>query len=77
MLPIMPPTDNDEESQSERLTLIQMLGSALAAAFGVQSSRNRERDFEQGKASHFIALGIGLTVVFVLVVVSVVSLVLP
>ncbi|MEM7077294.1 MAG: DUF2970 domain-containing protein [Pseudomonadota bacterium] len=54
----------------------QVLGSTLAAAFGVQTQKNRERDFSRGKASHFIAMGIGFTVVFVLIMVSVVSFVL-
>lgn len=50
--------------------------STLAAAFGVQSSRNRERDFTHGKALHFIIAGIVFTVAFVLTVVLVVNLVL-
>ena len=58
------------------LTVWQILQSALAAAFGVQSSQNRERDFTRGKASQFILMGIGLTAAFVLVMVGIVNLVL-
>jgi hypothetical protein len=58
------------------LSFFQILGSTLAAAFGVQSSRNRERDFSRGKVSHFIVAGIVFTTVFVLAVVFVVRLVL-
>ena len=58
------------------LTFWEMLGSTIAAAFGVQSSKNRHRDFSRGKASHFILMGIGFTVVFVLVMVTLVNLVL-
>ncbi|MDA1073293.1 MAG: DUF2970 domain-containing protein [Proteobacteria bacterium] len=65
-----------KDDSPEKLTVWQMLGSVLAAAFGVQSGRNRERDFTSGKASHFIILGIGFTVVFVLVLIGVVNLVL-
>jgi hypothetical protein len=54
----------------------QVAASAVAAAFGVQSSRNRERDFTHGKASHFIAAGIVFTVLFVLGMVVIVNLVL-
>lgn len=43
-----------------------MVGSALAAAMGVQSSANRKRDFARGKAIHFILIGIGGTILFVL-----------
>ncbi len=67
----------ENESKPERLSFWQMLGSTLAAAFGVQSSKNRERDFTHGKASHFIFMGIAFTVIFVLAVVAVVKLVLP
>ena len=45
-----------------------MLGSVLAAALGVQSGKNRARDFSHGKPSHFIILGVGFTVLFVLIV---------
>jgi len=65
------------KAPAERLTLLQMLGSTFAAALGVQSSANRERDFSKGKASHFIILGIAFTALFVLAVVGVVNLVLP
>lgn len=58
------------------LTFWQVLGSVMAAAFGVQSSKNRERDFTQGKASHFIFMGIGFTVVFVVLIVLWVQFVL-
>ena len=66
-----------KESEPAGLTFWQVLGSTLAAAFGVQSSKNRERDFSKGKASHFIFMGIGFTVIFVLAVLAVVNLVLP
>ena len=74
----------DYNEQNERsaddqveLSFWQVLGSTLAAAFGVQSSKNRERDFSQGKASHFIFMGIALTLVLVVIVMGVVSMVLP
>jgi len=47
-------------------TLLQTAASVLAAAFGVQSSKNRERDFRYGKASTFIVAGIIFTVLLVL-----------
>lgn len=54
----------------------QIIASTVAAAFGVQSSRNRQRDFRQGRASHFIIAGVLFTVLFVVVMVGVVNLVL-
>ncbi len=71
------PDKNPPVDDEGTLTFWQVLGSALAAAFGVQSSRNRKRDFSQGKASHFIIMGIGVTAVFVLIMVGVVSWILP
>ena len=49
--------------------------STLAAAFGVQSQRNRAKDFEEGNAGWFILAGIISTVVFIVTVLTVVNLV--
>lgn len=43
---------------------INVMKSTLAAAFGVQSQANRERDFTQGKPIHFIVAGIVATLIF-------------
>lgn len=68
---------NDSGNHGGRtLTPLQVMSSTVASAFGVQSSRNRERDFTHGKAWHFIVAGIVFTVVFVLAVIGVVNLVL-
>lgn len=71
-----PAADQASADLDPPLTFWQMLHSTLAAAIGVQSSANRRRDFSRGKASHFIAMGIGFTVVFVLAMVGLVNLVL-
>ena len=52
---------------------LDVVKSVLAAMFGVQSPENRERDFKHGKASHFIITGIILTVIFVIVLITIVS----
>ncbi|MGH8530301.1 MAG: DUF2970 domain-containing protein [Nevskiales bacterium] len=57
-------------------TLWQTIASVMASFFGVQSSKNRERDFTHGRADVFIAVGLGMTVVFILIIVTVVKLVL-
>jgi hypothetical protein len=51
--------------------------SVGAAFFGVQSDNNRERDFNQGKLSHFIIAGVIGVAIFIGVLIAVVSLVLP
>ena len=65
-----------DEREHKPLTFRQMLHSVLAGALGVQSSKNRARDFSHGKPSHFILLGLGFTAVFVLVILGIVKLVL-
>lgn len=65
-----------DEQERKSLTLRQMLQSILAGALGVQSGKNRTRDFSHGKPSHFILLGLGFTAVFVLVILGIVKLVL-
>jgi hypothetical protein len=65
---------NDQTPQPP--TFWQMLHSVLAAAFGVQSGKNRARDFSQGKPSHFIALGLLFTLCFILTILAVVKIVL-
>ncbi|MCZ6618017.1 MAG: DUF2970 domain-containing protein [Gammaproteobacteria bacterium] len=65
-----------EKRDEKPLSFLQVVGSAASAAFGVQSSHNRERDFSRGKLSHFIAVGIGLTILFVIMLIVVVNLVL-
>lgn len=65
-------TDKDDAP----LTLREMLQSVLAAAFGVQSGKNRTRDFSRGKPSHFILLGVLFTLLFALTLFALVKLVL-
>ena len=67
---------NPAQADDAGLTLWQLIGSALAAAFGVQSSENRKRDFSRGKPGQFIAIGIIFTALFVVVMIGVVRLVL-
>lgn len=71
-------SDNEEQAPKKRSRLgaLQVVASVFAAALGVQSSSNRERDFKQGRAGVFIAAGITFTVLFIVIVATVVHLVL-
>lgn len=51
--------------------------SVAAAFFGVQSNKNRERDFSEGKLSHFIVVGVIGVIIFIAVLVAIVTLVVP
>jgi uncharacterized membrane protein len=56
-------------------TFWQMVQSVLAAALGVQSHKNRQRDFTHGKPVHFLLLGLLFTLMFVLILFGIVQLV--
>lgn len=66
----------NQDPHDKPLGLRQMLQSVLAAMLGVQSAKNRARDFSRGRPAHFILLGVGFTAIFVLVILGLVELVL-
>ena len=68
------PAPNDKVP--ERLNIMQVVASVFAAGLGVQSSKNRERDFKQGKMGVFIAAGIIFTLLFMGTIYTVVRIVL-
>lgn len=76
----MQPTNTDSENSNERphqgTGFTNVLKSTLAAALGVQSKANRERDFTQGSARSFIVAGVAFVLVFILVMYGIVQLVL-
>lgn len=51
---------------------IQIIASAISAGFGVQSNKNRARDFKYGKPHHYILAGLILVPVFVLLLLALV-----
>ena len=67
---------DDSPNNNKPPTLWQMMQSVAAAAFGVQSGKNRERDFTRGKPSHFVILGVLFTTIFGLTLYGIVQLVL-
>ena len=67
-------TSTQEPSSAPRFWEVVM--SVLAAALGVQTSKNRERDFTKGNPLVFIAAGLIFTILFVLTLIGVVNLIL-
>ncbi len=65
-----------EDSKAKKPGLGAVIKSILAAAIGVQSDKNRQRDFEQGSPLTFIIGGIIFTLLFIAAVATVVGLVL-
>ncbi len=73
-----PAMQEDEAGAQEhsRLRPWHVISSVFAAGLGVQSSRNRERDFKQGKAGVFIIAGLVFTLLFIAAVFTIVQVVL-
>ena len=61
------------KNNKNKITLLQTLLSVLAAFFGVQSSKARERDFSKGKPVHYIIIGLIVVILFVLSIYGVVQ----
>jgi hypothetical protein len=73
------PPERESEQEPKQQTppgTLQIFSSVFSAAFGVQSSKNHERDFKHGKARVFIIAGITFTLLFIATVFSVVRMVL-
>ncbi len=68
--------DEQQEDSTPKLPFWRVVLSVIQAAFGVQSEKNKRRDFAQGTIAGFIAAAIIFTVVFVLVLLLIVRLVL-
>ena len=64
------------ESIFRMKTWLQAIWSVLASFIGVQSNANRERDFEHGRFSIFVAAGLLMTLTFLLCVYGLVQLVM-
>ena len=71
-------SDNKQNNDQtpKKPNILQVAASVLAAGFGVQSSKNRERDFKQGDHKVFIVAGIVFTLLFIGAVFLVVQIVL-
>jgi hypothetical protein len=67
---------NQKDEKPKQPTPWQVISSVFAAAFGVQSNKNRERDFTQGNPITYIIAGLIFTLLFVLTVYGVVQLIL-
>lgn len=55
-------TKNDRRHEA---SLFATFKSVLAAFIGVQSDKNRQRDFAQGQFWHFAVMGVVATVLFI------------
>ena len=65
-----------DKTPEKRPNLIQVIISVLASLLGVQSGKNRERDFTKGDPKHFIGVYVALVVIFVISMIVIVNMVL-
>jgi hypothetical protein len=70
------PEQQSESSSKKKLPFWQMMISVLQASFGVQTTANKERDFEHGSITGFIAAALLFTLIFITLLVLLVKLVL-
>ena len=63
-------------SENKTPSLWQVTKSVLSAMLGVQKSENYKRDFQHGKPSQYIVIGLIAVTVFILILVTVVKLVM-
>jgi hypothetical protein len=70
-----PPVDN-HDTDDTKPGFWHIVLSTLAAAFGVQSNKNHQRDFKHGHIGPYIAAGIIFTLLFIAVVATIVASVL-
>jgi hypothetical protein len=64
------------KTEDQKPRFWQILMSTFAAAFGVQSRKNRERDFQHGNLYTYIVAGILFTLLFIGGVILLVRMVL-
>ena len=67
---------SEKDNGPKKVSPLAVMKSVFAASFGVQTSTNRERDFEQGKFHHFVIGGIVFAVLFVLILVGLVKVIM-
>jgi hypothetical protein len=59
-----------------KVSAMAIMGSVIAASFGVTTQANRERDFQNGNFNHFVIGGIVFTIFFVLLLMFIVKIVM-
>lgn len=65
--------DNDNNKNNDKVSFFQVFSSVLAAMFGVQSDKNRQRDFNKGKLWHYILGGLIFAAIFIGTLITIVN----
>ncbi|HAS16260.1 MULTISPECIES: DUF2970 domain-containing protein [Idiomarina] len=67
---------DSSDNKAPKLGIVSMVVSVLAAFLGVQTEKNRQRDFQHGSPKAYIIIGVILTILFVLGLVGLVNIVM-
>jgi hypothetical protein len=65
-----------KQDEEETLALWEVFQGVIAMFIGVQSEKNRERQFKYGKLHQFIIVGIFITVIFIVHIILLVKFVM-
>ena len=65
----------EDKPKRKKTNIGALVKSILAAAIGVQSNKNRERDFEEGNPLAFIIGGFVFTALFIFTIAVIVGIV--
>ncbi|MEI7949739.1 MAG: DUF2970 domain-containing protein [Gammaproteobacteria bacterium] len=74
--PLVTQEPANNQTGPKKIPFYKVLLSVIQASIGVQNSKNRERDFTQGKFWPFVVAALLVTAAFVLTVATVVKMVL-
>ena len=66
----------EKTENKKKVPLLSIMSSVVAASFGVQTKKNRERDFEQGEFHHFVIGGVVFAVLFIFSIIGIVKVVM-
>ncbi len=69
-------TEQNDREEHKKPSLLQTIQSILAAIFGVQSAKNRERDFTKGDAGNYLGVYVILVIALVVGMIITVNMVL-
>jgi len=67
----------NQETPTSKSSFKDTLSSVFAAFTGIQTEKNRKRDFSEGKFSHFVIAAILGVAIFITALIVLVSVVLP
>ena len=71
-----PPESEDPQPEQPKTNLLEVTQGVLAGLFGVQSQKNRERDFKRGDARDYIAVYVLLVIAMVVGMIVAVNMVI-